>query len=509
MAGKRVARVVFLGTAPSVSKNARTGGTAAIGGIEQKRVVLGATYPTDNPAHVTDALRQLADRGKYMNRDQDRYWLSLQQTVSRLVQEIADGYDVTEVHSELTRILREENDRGVFARVHRVPDGTADVEDEPTAALVIFGLDRCHSKKAKSMAADAAQEFLSRRGGQPRIHKNSLVFLAPDVDRVDTLDSVLRRKMAWQAVKQRVRELNLDQHNITVVDGRLSQATQAVSDTIRETYKWIILPYQEAGSAEVELETIIMNGNGTLAERVTRKAQTTEFVLGSYAASLLRQQIDKLKLWDRQPHVQVDMLWGYFTQYLYMPRVRDHDVIRTAISHMTDVLLPEQDGFAYADGIDDGRYRGLTLTEAPAAVSPSGLLVDPAVARRQIAEEAAAAQAKAGPPADAPYDPAGPIVQRTGSPGAQAATPGPSTTAPAPAKATKFHATKALDSSRPVRDISLISDEIITPLFAANGVQISITVDIESAGLDKLTPDQVTVLKENLKTLGFVDWSVE
>nr|WP_106619913.1 DUF499 domain-containing protein [Saccharothrix carnea] len=507
MAGKRVARVVFLGTAPSVSKNARTGGSTAIGGIEQKRVVLGATYPTDNPAHVTDALRQLADRGKYMNRDQDRYWLSLQQTVSRLVQEIADGYDVTEVHAELTRILREENDRGIFARVHRVPSGTADVEDEPTAALVIFGLDRCHSKKAKSTAADAAQEFLARRGGQPRIHKNALVFLAADIDRVDTLDSVLRRMMAWQSVKQRVRELNLDQHNITVVEGRLSQATRAVSDTIRQTYKWIIVPYQEAGSAAVELETIIMNGNGTLAERVTKKAETTEFVLKSYAASLLRQQIDKLKLWDEQPHVQVSTLCGYFTQYLFMPRVRDHGVIHTAVKRMTDVLLLEQDGFAYADGVEDGRYRGLTITEPPPAVSTSGLIVDPAVAQKQIADELAAAQAKTGPATTSPAGSAGPAVQTPGKPGTQVVTPGSSSTRPI--KATKFHATKALDPSRPVRDISLISDEIITPLFAANDVQISITVDIESVGLDKLTPDQVTALKENLKTLGFVDWSVE
>jgi hypothetical protein len=309
--------------------------------------------------------------------------------------------------------------------------------------------------------------------------------------------------MAWQSVKQRVRELNLDQHNITVVEGRLAQATRAVSDTIRETYKWIILPYQEAGSAEVELETIIINGNGTLAERVTKKAETTEFVLKSYAPSLLRQQIDKLKLWDKQPHVQVGTLCGYFTQYLYMPRVRDHDVIRTAVKRMTDVLLLEQDGFAYADGIEDGRYRGLTITEAPPAVSTSGLIVDPAVAQKQIADELAAAQAKAGPAATSPADSAGPVVQTPG----KAVTPGPSTTAPV--KATKFHATKALDPSRPVRDISLISDEIITPLFAANDVQISITVDIESAGLDKLTPDQVTALKENLKTLGFVDWSVE
>jgi hypothetical protein len=34
-------------------------------------------------------------------------------------------------------------------------------------------------------------------------------------------------------------------------------------------------------------------------------------------------------------------------------------------------------------------------------------------------------------------------------------------------------------------------------------------VDIESSSLDKLTPEQVTVLKENLATLGFTDWAVE
>src|SRR5262249_23467249 len=156
---------------------------------------------------------------------------------SRIMQELADGYDVSEVHAELTRSIREETDRGVFARVHRVPTATIDVEDEPTAALVIFGLDRPHSKKATSVPAEVAREFLARRGGQPRIHKNTLVFLAPDLDRVDTLDSALRRKMAWESIKKRVRELNLDQHNITVVENRLTQANQAVADTIRETYR--------------------------------------------------------------------------------------------------------------------------------------------------------------------------------------------------------------------------------------------------------------------------------
>ena len=236
-----------------------------------------------------------------------------------------------------------------------------------------------------------------------------------------------------------------------------------------------------------------MNGSGTLAERVTKKAETTEFVLKAYAPALLRQQIDRLKLWDKQPHIQVDTLAGYFTQYLYMPRLRDHGVIHTVIRHMTDVLLPGQDGFAYADGIDGGRYRGLTIEQAPAVVSGTGLVVDPNVAERQIADEQAA------------HDDSG----ETSAGGAQPGASGPSAKPTTQDKPTRFHATKALDAARPVRDISLISDEILTPLFTANGIDIRVSIDIESSSLEKLTPEQVTVLKENLATLGFTDWSIE
>jgi hypothetical protein len=93
--------------------------------------VLGSTYPGDNPAHVTDGLRRLGDLGKYMNRDQDRYWLSLQQTVAQIVQERADSYHEDQVFDELAAAVRQETDKGVFQRVHRFPHGSIDVDDVP------------------------------------------------------------------------------------------------------------------------------------------------------------------------------------------------------------------------------------------------------------------------------------------------------------------------------------------------------------------------------------------
>ena len=59
-----------------------------------------------------------------------------------------------------------------------------------------------------------------------------------------------------------------------------------------------------------------------------------------------------------------------------------------------------------------------------------------------------------------------------------------------------------------MRDISVISDELLTPL-STSGARVRVTVDIESGDLAKLSPDQISALKENLATLGFLDWSVE
>ena len=499
MAAKRVARCVFFGTAPSVNRNARLGESGPVRGIEQKRVILASTYPGDNPAHLQDALRQLGDRGAYMNRDQDRYWLSLQQTVSRIVQDRADGYDETEVHSELTRLLREESDKGIFQRVHRVPATSADVDDEPTAALVIFGMDRPHSRKANSLAEEAALEFLERRGTQPRIHKNTLVFIAPDLDRIDTLDDVIRKKMAWESVEKSVKELNLDQHNISVVQSRLKQAEDAVSSTIKQSYRWILNPHQEFGTHDIEIETMLMNGDGTLAARTTKKAESSELVIKQYAPALLRGQIDRLNLWATQPHVAIDTLAGYFTQYLYMPRITSPEIIKDCVMHLDDRLLADEDGFAYADELDtsNNRYRGLTVYQPPLAVSMTGLLVQPATARAQLATETPGDQPGPIPPISQPEAPEGPRDER-----------GPTSPGGKARGATRFHASKPLDPTRVIRDISQIADEVIE-ILTTQGAHIDITVDIASTELSKLTPEQVNALRENLNTLGFDDSHIE
>jgi hypothetical protein len=502
MATKRAARCVFLGTAPMANLRQRDGSAAPVRGIQQKRVVLGSTYPGDNPAHVTDGLRRLGDLGKYMNRDQDRYWLSVHQTVAQIVQERADSYHEDQVFDELAAVVRQETDKGLFQRVHRFPHGSIDVDDDSGIGLVIFGPDRSFSKRGRSVAEDAAIEFLTKRGTNARIHKNSLVFLAPEIDRVDILLHAVRQRMAWEYILENKDSLNLDQHNIKVAGSRVVQAKQTVDDSIREAYRWILVPTQEPGSSAIELESILINGGGTLAGRVTKKADAGEFVVRAFSPSLLRMQINRLNLWKDKPYVPVDVVVGYFSQYVYMPKVVQPKVVMDAVWQLDEVLSIELDGFAYADSYEDRRFVGLTVT-APSAVRQGGLLVDPKVALEQIEKDAKPAEGGAGGGNGESTETAGPTgkTDETGT----GTTASGTTSVP-----TRFQATKGLTTNRVVRDVGQIYEEVVSH-FVTSGVSIRVSIDIESDQLNKLTEDQRAAIRENLKTLGFGDddWSMD
>ena len=498
MATQRAARCVFLGTAPMANLRQHDGTAATIRGIEQKRVVLGSTYPGDNTAHVTDGLRRLGDLGKYMNRDQDRYWLSLQQTVAQIVQERADSYHDDQVFEELAAVVRQQTDKGLFERVHRFPHGSIDVDDDPGMGLVIFGPDRPFSKRGKAVAHESVLEFLNKRGTNARIHKNSLVFLAPEVDRIDVLLNAVRHRMAWESILDNKDALNLDQHNIKVAESRVAQAKQTVTDAIREAYRWILVPTQEPGDSSIEIEAILMNGDGTLAERVSKKADAGEFVVRTFSPSLLRMQINRLNLWKEKPYVPVDIVVGYFSQYLYMPKVVRPQVVIDAVANLDSLIAIEIDGFAYADSYEDGRFVGLTIS-APSAIRHGGLLVEPTVAMEQLEKDKKPQEV--GPEDDEGGD-GDPETESGSSETRRVVT---STIVP-----TRFHATKDLSINRLVRDVGQLYEEIISH-FVANDVPVRVSIDIESDQLAKLTEEQRSALRENLRTLGFGDdaWSMD
>lgn len=180
-----------------------------------------------------------------------------------------------------------------------------------------------------------------------------------------------------------------------------------------------------------------------------------------------------------------------------MPKVVQPKVVADVVWHLDEVLAIELDSFAYADSFEDGRFVGLTITN-PTAVRQGGLLVDPKVALEQIAKDTKE-------PDDREDDEKTPATGTGGSGQTSTTTTTTGTVVPK-----RFHATKDLTTNRVVRDVGQIYEQIVSH-FVTGGIPVRVSIDIESDQLDRLTGDQRTAIREDLRTLGFEDndWSMD
>ena len=481
---RRVARTVYLGSAPAAGASQR--------GLEDRRIKLGCVLPGESPAVFGDALRRLAGAATYLYQDGPRYWYDTRPTVTKLAEDRAEQLRrepdrvAQAIRERLRAALREE---GGFARVHVAPPSSHEVADERGVGLVVLDVDHPHHRETESPAQTAAAAVLEMRGTTPRLYRNTLVFLAPDQSRLQDLDEAVRKQLAWESILAEREPLDLSRHQARQAETQTSAAAEAVTARLPETYQWLLTPVQADPAAPVTWEAARLTGQGALAERAARRLKSDDLLAATFAGTRLRMELDRVPLW-RGDHVSVRQLVDDFATYLYLPRLQDPTVLLGAVSDGVALLTWEQDAFAYADSFDDanGRYRGLRGGQVMSLSDPdsAGALVKPDVARRQLD---AAVPSGSGP---------GPEPDPGPGPG-----PEPEPPPPVDPRPTRFHGSVTLDATRAGRDAGRIADEVITHLAGLVGASVSVTLEIEADIPDGAPEQVVRTVTENSRTLKF------
>src|SRR3954467_4987281 len=200
---RRLARTVFFGAAPTIG--------SAHKGLETQRVFLGTAIPGDVPGNFHSALAALADRATYFYSAGGRYWYDLQANISRRAKDLAERLHAEDVYAEIARRLDgQAKTRGSFAGVHVCPDDAADIPDIDEARLVILHPKLTHKRGVGDSDAIAfAKGATEHRGAANRTHRNMLVYLAGDRDRIEELERSVREYLGWSEILAREDDLNL------------------------------------------------------------------------------------------------------------------------------------------------------------------------------------------------------------------------------------------------------------------------------------------------------------
>ena len=403
------------------------------------------------------------------------------------------------------------------------PGSDADVADEDRARLVILGPEHPHTSKTDgTLARKEAAKILERHGSGPRRYRNMVVFLAPDTTRLGELEQALRQYLAWTSIENDKEMLGLTPHAARQAEGQRKAASEAAHQRIPETYQWLLVPSQDKDAPEVVWQETKVGGQGTLAERASRKMVNDGTLAAQYAGVLLRMELDRVPLWpDGLPFVNLKRVWEYFGQYLYLPRLKDSQVFLEAVRQAVSSLSWQAETFAYAQAVDaDGRFLDLaTAGNATTSImlNDESVLVRPDAALAQFDADAAADRELTDqggriftPPGEQPLRGGDGLGGESGGAGIGVGGAASGSAAPpAPKLARRFYGVVELDPTRLNKQVPEVVEHVVEHLTKLTGAKVRVKLEIDAQVADGVPSKTVMDVTENARTLKFSDFGFE
>lgn len=503
-AARRVARTLFLGSAPS-SVATKPG----IRGLDRARMLLGCMQPGQASAVYGDALNRLVDRLHYLNTSGDktldttRFWFDTRANLRREMEDRKRRFDdKAEVRTKLAETLKKVMAGAtLFDGVHVfAPHG--DVPDDSALRLVVMPPDSWYSRQEARIANEAVGDYLRNNGGKPRYRGNRLLFLAPDHGTLARLIDAARTALAWRSIVDDVEEgkLNVDQLMKKQALKESSTAEEVLPRTARECYRWLLCPVQELPTdPRPTIEAFPLNTTGkSTREELEHVCHDNELVISTWAPIHLRSRLKDI-YW-KGDHVAQPALafWEDTLRYLYLPRLKDREVLAQAIRKGTE----SRDFFGVAQGQEGDRYLGFSFGRAGSPLlDASLLLIEPAAA---VAYEAARPPA-APDPSPVPPPMAGQAPSGSLPVAGPAATPSvgrPPAVHHAPPKH-RFYGQVDVDAIQAKKKMVDIVDDVILNFSARPGMNIRVTIDLEVSCGSGFDESLQRTVRENCRVLGF------
>ena len=330
-AARRVARTVYMGSAPGQSGSQR---------IDAREVVLGSAQPGESPAQFSDALSQLSATSNHLYVDGGHYWYSLQPNVTRLANDRAANHSDIDADNIIRSRITRQRDRGAFIGVHTFASGPGDVDDRDDGVrLVVLDPSAPHSGGSESSPAiNLASTILAQRSAGPRINRNMLVFVAANADRLQELRQSARLYLAWESIVADNERLDLTAHQLGQARSRLSESNSQVDSQIVETFRHLLVPTQQPKTPAIEWQVTPVSGGRSVAEAASKRLEADERVIANFSPRRIRMDLDDRRLWSENNDIGVKGLWEIYCRYPYMARLATVDVLLRAIADATRQL---------------------------------------------------------------------------------------------------------------------------------------------------------------------------
>ena len=493
-AARRVARTVFLSSAPS-SVNARSG----VRGIDRARILLGCLQPGQASSLYSDALNRLSGQLHYMSSSGDkaqeatRYWFDTRANLRREMEERKQRFeDKNEVRGRMSDIVKKLSAGGTFFDGTHIFTPHSDVPDDGALRLVVLPPECFYTKLEPRLANDAVLEHIRNNGTKPRYRSNRLFFLAPDHGALTRLRDSIRVALAWGSIVEDVGALRLTLDNLQVEQAKneLRSSESILQQVARECFKWLLCPSQENPLGNSSVEAFPLNTSGAaLGAEIERLCIGNELVIPTWSPIHLRTKLRELYWKSDKPSIKAADFWEDSLKYLYLPRLKDRGVLAQAIVKGAGT----RDFFGTAYGVTGDKFEGFKLGDPNVQFDATLLLIDPVAALAYETANKSAPTLEAVPPSGST------VTNPHGITPAGQATP----KLPSISKAKSFHGSAAVAPAAAKMRLVQIAEEIIATLAADPSAEVKIRIEVDATFPHGAQDQTKRAISENAKTLNF------
>jgi hypothetical protein len=227
---------------------------------------------------VVEAVSKLKDKHLfYLWEDGGRLFFTNQPNLNRIrltkMEGISDEYIKGEEKNLLTGNLTKEH-----FEIYLWPNSTKDVPDTKSLKLVL----------RQNQDEKECKAFLENYGEQPRVYRNTLIFLCPMNSERAAFEEFLKGKLAWQLI-EKDKTLSLTSQQRKEVKDRIKKAESEVGERIRNLYRLVLLPSKD-GFKEIDLGIATYGAEATIDKEIYERLKSEGEILENLAPLSLKEK---------------------------------------------------------------------------------------------------------------------------------------------------------------------------------------------------------------------------
>ena len=497
LSGRKVARTLFFGSAPSKGIQNR--------GVDKSEVLLGCMQPGEKMSTYNDTLTKLLAKESYLysNARNDRFWFDLRPTLRKMMEGKANRISDDDAYAFAEKKLQEIAKGKVFKAVHVAPRQSLDIPDEQNVRLVVLSPRNAYSPKnnISNDVTDEIKTLHTTRGMGARTYKNTLVFAFADQESIPALLSEIKKYLAWKDIEKEKDSLELSKDDVSSITSNIRNTDDVIITKLNSAYHWCVNPsidVSNPGMPVYEPKQVTITNN--FVANIESMLIQEEVLIPKYAPIRLLMDLDNI-LWKDRDYISVKDIWKCYTSYCYLPKLLDYSVLGNAIS----AGLDSTDYFAVADGISASnelinlRWDGNDIFYDMS----SAILVKKDVAEEILKKKKE--EEEKDKPVDKPDEVKKPgVVEKPAPTSPFGGSPFGGGNRPVNnSSATEFIMSTTLDNIRATKDFTKISDEIIQQISNVDGVEYTIKIEVQAKfKKGSLSNDTMRSINENCRTMG-------